>query len=55
MIEAEQRLEKSAKEAHAARQVARRLAVEAESAAQAVEDAERAVERAKEVVSGLES
>lgn len=50
MIEAEQRLEKAAKEAHTARQTARRLAVEAETAAQAVEDAERALARAKEAV-----
>ncbi|HEY7188007.1 MAG TPA: hypothetical protein VH436_15740 [Vicinamibacterales bacterium] len=53
MIEAEQRLEKSAKEAHTARQTARRLAVEAETAAQAVEDAERALTRAKEAVEKL--
>ena len=50
MIEAEQRLEKAAKEAHSTRQLARRLAVEAESAAQAVEDAERALERAKDAL-----
>jgi hypothetical protein len=53
MIEAEQRLEKTAKEAHTARQTARRLAVEAETAAQAVEDAERALARAKEAVEKL--
>jgi hypothetical protein len=53
MIEAEQRLEKAAKEAHTARQTARRLAVEAETAAQAVEDAERALARAKEAVEKL--
>jgi DNA repair exonuclease SbcCD ATPase subunit len=50
MIEAEQVLDKLAKEAHAARQLARRLAAEAEAAAQAVEDAERALARAKEAV-----
>lgn len=48
MVEAEQRLERAAKEAHTARQTARRLAVDAETAAQAVEDAERALARAKE-------
>jgi len=48
MIEAEQVLDKVAKEAHAARQLARRLAAEAEAAAQAVEDAERALARAKQ-------
>jgi hypothetical protein len=47
MIEAEQVLDKAAKEAHAARQLARRLAAEAEAAAQAVEDAERALTRAR--------
>ena len=50
MIEAEQVLDKVAKEAHAARQLARRLAAEAEAAAQAVEDAERALARAKKDV-----
>ena len=53
MIEAEQKLEKSAKEAHTARQTARRLAVEAETAAQSVEDAERALARAKEALEKL--
>jgi hypothetical protein len=47
MVEAEQVLDKAAKEAHTARQLARRLAAEAEAAAQAVEDAERALARAK--------
>jgi DNA repair exonuclease SbcCD ATPase subunit len=50
MIEAEQVMDKVAKEAHAARQLARRLAAEAEAAAQAVEDAERALARAKKDV-----
>jgi hypothetical protein len=50
MIEAEQVLDKVAKEAHTARQLARRLAAEAEAAAQAVEDAERALARAKKDV-----
>src|SRR5215204_1756203 len=50
MIEAEQVMDKVAKEAHAARQLARRLAAEAEAAAQAVEDAERALTRAKKDV-----
>ena len=53
MVEAEKRLEQSAKEAHAARQVARRLAVEAETSAQAVEDAERALEKAKAAVQDI--
>ena len=53
MIEAEQVLDKVAKEAHAARQLARRLAAEAEAAAQAVEDAERALARAKKDVEEL--
>jgi hypothetical protein len=47
MIEAEQVLDKIAKEAHAARQLARRLAAEAEAAAQSVDEAERALTRAK--------
>jgi len=50
MIEAEQVMDKVAKEAHAARQLARRVAAEAEAAAQAVEDAERALARAKKDV-----
>ena len=50
MIEAEQVLDKIAKEAHTARQLARRLAAEAEAAAQAVEDGERALARAKAAV-----
>jgi len=41
-------LDKIAKEAHTARQLARRLAAEAEAAAQAVEDGERALARAKQ-------
>jgi hypothetical protein len=50
MIEAEAVMERTAKEAHSARQTARRLAVEAETAAQAVEDAERALARARQEV-----
>jgi hypothetical protein len=53
MIDAEAILEKAAKDAHTARQLARRLAVEAEVAAQAVEDAERALTRAKADVTEL--
>ena len=50
MIAAEQVLDKAAKEAHAARQLARRLAAEGEAAAQAVEDAERALAQAMKAV-----
>jgi hypothetical protein len=50
MIEAEQILDKAAKEAHTARQLARRLAAEAEAAAQAVDEAERALASAKKAV-----
>ena len=53
MIEAEQVLDKIAKEAHTARQLARRLAAEAEAAAQAVEDGERALALAKKTVDEL--
>jgi hypothetical protein len=53
MIEAEQVMEKAAKDAHAARQLARRLAVEAEASAQAVDEAERALARAKKAVDEL--
>jgi hypothetical protein len=53
MIAAEQVLDKAAKEAHTARQLARRLAAEAEAAAQAVEDAERALASAKTIVEEL--
>ena len=53
MIEAEQVLDKIAKEAHTARQLARRLAAEAEAAAQAVEDGERALALAKKEVDEL--
>jgi hypothetical protein len=50
MIEAEQVLDKAAKDAHTARQLARRLAAEAEAAAQGVDEAERALTRAKKAV-----
>ena len=50
MVEAEQILDKAAKEAHAARQLARRLAAEAEASAQAVDEAERALARAKKAL-----
>ena len=50
MIDAEQILDKAAKEAHTARQLARRLAAEAEAAAQAVDEAERALASAKKTV-----
>jgi hypothetical protein len=50
MIEAEAVLDKAAKDAHTARQLARRLAAEAEAAAQAVDEAERALARAKKAV-----
>ena len=53
MVDAEAVMERTAKEAHSARQTARRLAVEAEAAAQAVEDAERAVTRAKKELEDL--
>jgi hypothetical protein len=53
MIEAEQVLDKAARDAHTARQLARRLAAEAEAAAQAVEDAERALAHAKRAVDDL--
>lgn len=53
MIEAERVLDRTAKEAHAARQLARRLAAEAEAAAQAVEDAERALARARKEASEI--
>lgn len=48
--ELEQRLEKAAAAADAARQDARRLASAAEEAAQSVQDAERAVEKAKDAL-----
>jgi DNA repair exonuclease SbcCD ATPase subunit len=53
--EAEQRLEKAAAEADAARQQARKIAAEAEEAAQAVEDAERSLEKAERELLGLDA
>jgi hypothetical protein len=53
MIEAEAVLDKAAKDAHTARQLARRLAAEAEAAAQAVDEAERALTRAKTTLEEL--
>ena len=54
MVETEARLQKVAEIAHEARQKARRAAVEAESAAQAVDEAERGLERATHELSELE-
>jgi hypothetical protein len=54
MVETEARLQKVAEIAHEARQKARRAAVEAESAAQAVDEAERGLEHATQELSDLE-
>jgi len=55
MVATEERLQKVATLAHDSRQRARRTAVQAESAAQAVDEAERALQRAKQAVADLES
>jgi hypothetical protein len=54
MVETEARLQKVAEIAHEARQKARRAAVEAESAAQAVDEAERGLERTTRELSALD-
>jgi hypothetical protein len=51
-VQLEQRLEKLAAESETARQAARKTASEAADAAQVVEDAERAVEKAREDLDG---
>jgi hypothetical protein len=55
MVAMEARLQKVASKAHETRQRARRAAVEAESAAQAVEEAERTLDKATRELSSLES
>jgi hypothetical protein len=55
MVATEARLQKVAALAHEARQKARRAAVEAESAAQAVDEAERNLDRASQALTTLEN